>query len=424
MPVWTIRTMMFHILFALVSGTTASVFPKLVQVQNERDKERDASPRVPTFPGSELVQKDRSWADWRRYTAAGFQYPGWPEHFNELTSDYYKEWQPRVRAQPTVCVVSLYTSSLLTQNSWGAYAAEINLNWALSHGYKYAIFRKKLGNETSSILWTKPRLVLFMLEQGELECKWVFSIDGDAVVNKIERSIEGLQLKFLPDASLSQLRSTEESVTGKEFPEMLMTCHWHHGNMGRCQKCMCFNLNDENACSEAETMHEFERNSHCGVNSGVYLLHNSPSSREMMRWWAGAGKGSCSWDGDNKFEAKLDLAEQKCSNRMKAIFPRRINIVNAGVMNMPSWYSKGSGKAMLTVDKNAGFASHVKCFQTDVFVCHTLGLRDPRTRRRIFKGILSRRRGEVQRACARRQERYVELSRVIGNGSDWWVTEE
>uniref|UniRef100_A0A7S0X989 Hexosyltransferase n=1 Tax=Mantoniella antarctica TaxID=81844 RepID=A0A7S0X989_9CHLO len=376
---------------------------------------------VPIFKGSELVQHDHSWADLRTIVAEDRQQPGWPEHFDQLTLDYYKEWNPRVRIQPTVCVVSLYTYSLLSLDSWGAYAAEINLNWALSRGYKYSIFRKQLGNRTHNILWTKPRLVLFMLEQGELECKWVFSIDGDAVVNDLLASIETLQLKFLPQAFFAQAPSLKGMAVRQDFPEILMSCHWHYGRMGRCQKCKCFTSNDENACSEADSMSEFEGNSHCGINSGVYLLHNSGSSREMMRWWAGAGRGNCSWNGDNKFEAKLHLGEQKCSNRMKALFPKRINVVHAGIMNMPSWFSRTSGKNILTVDKKAVFSSHAKCFRTNVFVCHTLGLRDPRLRRRMFKEILSRRQGVLRKASSARREPYVELTKMIGKNVEWWV---
>jgi len=170
-------------------------------------------------------------------------------------------------------------------------------------------------------------------------------------------------------------------------------------------------------------MHEFQGNSHCGVNSGVYLLHNSPSSRNLMRWWAGAGEGRCSWTGDTKFEMKLNLAEQKCANRMKAIFPKSVNVVNAGVMNMPSWYDARKhdrSRSMLVVDKQVDNASHRKCFDSNVFVCHTLGIRAPRMRKRIFNEILQLRKGDLRNNSLQRGEPYVELTNQHGNVSLWW----
>lgn len=282
---------------------------------------------------------------------------------------------------------------------------------------KYTIFRKKLGNESTSYMWTKPRMALFMLEQGELECQFVLNLDGDAVINNLHFEVQTLQRKYF-----SKTKDDDKLANS----DLLMTCHWHYGLGGRCQNCRCFGLNEKFKCSEAETLDEYQRNSHCGVNAGVYFVRNSPSSRDSLRWWAGAGEGSCSWTGDYKFEKKLNLAEQKCANRMKAVFPDRVNIVNARVMNTPSWFDVKKhtvSKSQLIADKHASVASHSKCFGSNVFVCHTLGVRAPRARKAIFAKALSQTRTTLQRLCAEHAQPYIELTRLVKNDPLWWNKE-
>jgi hypothetical protein len=98
---------------------------------------------------------DRTWNQWNTYPTLGIKHPGKPAHFAELVQrEVYKEWLPTRRSTPSTCVVSMYSANLLKVGEWGRYAAENNLNWALSHGYKYSIFRNRLVNETVSFGWS------------------------------------------------------------------------------------------------------------------------------------------------------------------------------------------------------------------------------------------------------------------------------
>jgi len=350
---------------------------------------------------------DPTWRQWEGYSALGIKNPGKPVHFSEMTHrEVYKEWLPQHRSTPPTCVVSMYSADLLKRGAWGRYAAENNLNWALSHGYKYSIFRERLANKTVSFGWSLPRSALFMLEQGEEECEFVFSIDGDAVINNYKMTIASLKYRFLqPVGSLS--------------PMILMACHWHQGKHDGCHNCKCntraFISKD---CSEDLVMKEFELNSHCGVNMGVYLLRNSAQTREIMRWWAGAGAGHCDWQGDTKFERKHNLAEQKCAVRMKAKWPALIDVVHAGILNMPSWYDNRRKQVKLQVgDKNAKMDA---CFRSGVFICHTLGLREPQLRRKIFGKHLLQRRAMLSAWSVEHQEPYISILDLPSDDALWW----
>mmetsp|Transcript_1283 Transcript_1283/g.2989 ORF Transcript_1283/g.2989 Transcript_1283/m.2989 type:complete len:425 (+) Transcript_1283:241-1515(+) len=353
---------------------------------------------------------DPTWKQWEQYSEMGLKHPGFPEHFSDLKqAEVYKEWLPKVRSSPATCVVSMYSRDLLKPKMWGRYAAEINLNWALSQGHKYAIFRDRMANSTVSFGWSLPRAALFMLEQGEHECAYVFSIDGDAVVNNYKITVDTLTSTYL------------KAIDGAAVaPKILMACHWHHGKDGACNTCKCSTrASATKSCSEEVAMKEFVTNSHCGVNMGVYLLQNSAQTRMVMRWWAGAGAGKCDWQGDSKFEKKQNLAEQKCAVRMKAKWPQLVDVVHAGVINMPSWYDSRRRQMKLQVgDKNVKMDA---CFKSKtVFICHTMGLRDPSLRRRIFERELRQKHKSLVEWSAQHHEPYVTLTDLPADDSEWW----
>lgn len=387
----------FALFHKLTLGTTANTTPDSVVFRNRTRLHFD----------HELSQDtDETWKQWDSYPTLGIKHPGKPTHFVELAQhEAYKEWVPTRRSTPTTCVVSMYSANLLRVGEWGRYAAENNLNWALSHGYKFSIFRNRLVNETLSFGWSLPRSAMFMLEQGERECAYVFSLDGDAVINNHKHAIASLIAEYLHPEYGSKI---------------LMACHWHYGRQGRCQNCECNTRTSLTAvnCSEENVLIEFQGNTHCGVNIGVYLLQNSAHTLKMMRWWAGAGEGNCDWQGDDKFERKHNLAEQKCAVRMKARWPTSVEVVHAGVLNMPSWFDKRRKQFKLQVGDTR--APMDACFSTRVFICHTLGLRVPHLRKKIFERHLRRRRAKLSAWSKQRNESYVSLVSLPDNDKLWW----
>eukprot|EP00316_Scyphosphaera_apsteinii_P001822 CAMPEP_0119325752 /NCGR_PEP_ID=MMETSP1333-20130426/66638_1 /TAXON_ID=418940 /ORGANISM="Scyphosphaera apsteinii, Strain RCC1455" /LENGTH=292 /DNA_ID=CAMNT_0007333839 /DNA_START=69 /DNA_END=944 /DNA_ORIENTATION=- len=257
-------------------------------------------------------------------------------HFHELNRSAYKEWAPIVR-RGGVCVVSMYTPELLLQGAWGRYAMEINLNWARLHGYKFTVFQQRLIRPAWSLPWSLPRSALFMLEQGQRECEWVFSMDGDAAVNNATSSVEDL---------------IEQYFTGTPT-QLLISCHWHVGEHGNCHTCRCNRAKPRTGthCSEKQMLFEYGRNGHCAANMGVYLVKNTPEGRELMRWWVGAGDGACNLRGDKKIEVENGLGAQKCLLYMKAKWPELVDVVNARVMNMPAWFNeKVHGKRTIKLE--------------------------------------------------------------------------
>ena len=113
-------------------------------------------------------------------------------------SSHPLDWVPRVRARPSVCVVSVMTAELLAD--WGGAAVETNANWAVAHGYSYSVFTERLAPPALHAVWSNPRAVAHMLRRGRRECAVVFYLDGDALVSGVERPLESILRRFLPGA--------------------------------------------------------------------------------------------------------------------------------------------------------------------------------------------------------------------------------
>lgn len=113
----------------------------------------------------------------------------------------YHEWAPTTLARPSVCVASVVTASLL--GGWGGLSTEQNVNWALGHGYRYSLFTKPLVPPSVPAVWSNPRALLRMLERGDVECTYVFYLDGDAVVNRLRDSLDALLPRIGPSVMLS-----------------------------------------------------------------------------------------------------------------------------------------------------------------------------------------------------------------------------
>jgi hypothetical protein len=170
------------------------------------------------------------------------------------------------------------TANLL--GGWGGHAVEQTLNWALAHGYTYALFTERLVPETIPAVWSNPLAVHVMLERGEDACAVVFYLDGDAVVNNVSSSLEG----------------TIERLRPLDGPSFVFPCHspfaeadgatCHVGGQCRCGRAAA-------GCSARA----LERMAHrkvtgakhvpwCLINSGAYLVRNTARARARMKWWA------------------------------------------------------------------------------------------------------------------------------------------
>ena len=244
--------------------------------------------------------------------------PSW----STLPAGAYREWVPLRRSQPAVCVVSVITSNLL--GGWGGFAAEQNVNWALVHGYKYGLFLKQLAGAGVPAVWSKPRAALLMLQRGEDDCQVLFHLDGDAVVVDVNRSITALIARLLPAA---------------RGPSVIFSCHSPFGHGGAChvgRTCRCSRAHT--TCTP-EQMASMLHRPHMGakyvpwclINSGVYLVRNSPRSRELLGWWAGTQE--C-----KPGEIGRGAPEQLCAQTMKTRWAAEIDVVSARHFNTPAWF--------------------------------------------------------------------------------------
>ena len=357
------------------------------------------------------LKQERSWTAWDRYPA-GSKHPGWPTHFQELPPAAYAEWRPEKagRAPARICVVSTYSTDLLEPTGWGAHTAEVNSNWAMAHGYKFAMFRQKLTNKSLAFTWTKPRAVLFMLEQGEQECAWVFQIDGDAVVNQLSRTIEAL---------IDRLAMGESA--GPDSAQLAFTCHSNLGSNDNCHSCRC--LRAAERCQPGQLEREFKRSISSGTcipNTGGYLVRNSATSRDMFRWWAGAGEGACQWRAKPRQPVSVQFAEQHCAQRLKARWPHLVDIVNNRVMNTHSWLNPATPKRGPAVFPVWNLHNLTGCMRSDSFVCHAWGMNDwwcrhsrqciRNTRLEMFSQHLSARSLQLRALTAARGELYLRFT--------------
>ena len=345
-----------------------------------------------------------SWAAWSHYPTT-HKHPSWPTHFHELPADAYSEWTPeRTRRAPAkICVVSMLSSDLLKPTEWGAFTAEVNVNWALAHGYKFAMFRQRLTNMSLAYTWSKPRAVLFALEQGEGECAWVFQLDGDAVVNRLNHTVEAL---------ITQLK-----MGGDNAAQLALTCHSNLGRGDNCQACRCLRASER--CRPGDVEREFKRSISSGTcipNTGGYLVRNSEVSRAMFRWWAGGGEGRCHWRARPHHPVAMQFPEQYCSQWLKARWPHLVDIVNNRVMNTHSWFDPTTrrGPAVFPVWNLQNLTG---CMRSDSFICHAWGMTDwwcrhsrlcvLTTRRDIFSQHLASRRQRLKSLLAVRGEQYL-----------------
>lgn len=86
-----------------------------------------------------------------------------------------REWKPRSRSQPTVCIFSIYTDNLLQASSWGHSVALQNANYCMAHGYTFSLFIVPPASSRVSIMWLKPRAAVLVARQGAAECSWLLA---------------------------------------------------------------------------------------------------------------------------------------------------------------------------------------------------------------------------------------------------------
>ncbi|KOO32138.1 hypothetical protein Ctob_008733 [Chrysochromulina tobinii] len=246
-----------------------------------------------------------------------------PSSSLDFSAHAVREFQPARRAQPSVCVVTVMTANLL--GGWGGHAVEQTLNWALAHGYTYALFTERLVPETIPAVWSNPLAVHVMLERGEDACAVVFYLDGDAVVNNVSSSLEGTIERLLP----------------LDGPSFVFPCHspfaeadgatCHVGGQCRCGRAAA-------GCSARA----LERMAHrkvtgakhvpwCLINSGAYLVRNTARARARVKWWAER-------DGCEVGTLGRGAPEQACAQRMKALWPAEVDVVSARLFNTPAWF--------------------------------------------------------------------------------------
>ena len=301
------------------------------------------------------------------------------------------------------------TANLL--GGWGGHAVEQTLNWALAHGYTYALFTERLVPETIPAVWSNPLAVHVMLERGEDACAVVFYLDGDAVVNNVSSSLEGTIERLLP----------------LDGPTFVFPCHspfaeadgatCHVGGQCRCGRAAA-------GCSARA----LERMAHrkvtgakhvpwCLINSGAYLVRNTARARARVKWWAER-------DGCEVGTRGRGAPEQACAQRMKALWPAEVDVVSARLFNTPAWFdAERVGRSTDPIAEyeamrlTASSPEELRCFgDPRHLVCHlwnALRRRPPQVlamRQVAFTAALAARRPQLRQLLSDRGERYVAVS--------------
>jgi hypothetical protein len=365
------------------------------------------------------MKREPSWDSWRYLD----RQPAGPAHFHELQRKDYMEWRPRQRSQPSICVLSTYTRNLLKPGSYGSSVATMNANWALSNGYKYSIITKLFHNKsTNAFGYGLVRNSLFMLEQGEDECAFVFFLDGDALVNNPGQTLAPILRKHM-------------------HGDIILTCNSPYGlskkgiSCGPARApCRCFHP-DANCSAVAQARARYD----CRINIGGHLIRNTPTSREIMRWWSAAGNNTCEWVGrpgcKSNDRAPCERhpghpSEQDCALKVQDRWKHHVHVVGAHVMNLPAWFhpkisifdyknllanlgheerKSTNGRLPLAVPDE----TLTRCFQhPELFICHPYGLRNMSFRDHLFHGLLQARLPRLLDGLRKRDEMFVNISDI------------
>ena len=328
-----------------------------------------------------------------------------PSSSLDFSAHAVREFQPARRAKPSVCVVTVMTANLL--GGWGGHAVEQTLNWALAHGYTYALFTERLVPETIPAVWSNPRAVHVMLERGEDSCAVVFYLDGDAVVNNVSSSLEGTIERLLP----------------LDGPSFVFPCHspFAEADGATCHvggQCLC------GRAAAGCSARALERMAHrkvtgakhvpwCLINSGAYLVRNTARARARMRWWAER-------DGCEAGTLGRGAPEQACAQHMKALWPAEVDVVSARLFNTPAWFdaervrrSTDPIAEYVAMRLRASSPDELRCFgDPHQLVCHlwnAVRRRPPQVlaiRQVAFTAALAARRPQLRQLLSERSERY------------------
>jgi len=362
-----------------------------------------------------------------------------------------REWRPH-SVQPHGCIASVMTSNLLGAISWGAFAIEIAINWALSHGYRYTLFGELHSyrnvsaamppgvhldgagawSSAATINWAKPRAMLELLERGPHECPWVFFLDGDAIINRASASVEQVLLQ-------PYLSKAPAAV------KVVLACHSPFGHNGDCLPCRCCRAGH----CPADELALLPRNDGSWVNSGVVFAKNDArgEARRMLAWWASGGEGACDpmevpKGSSNRAKhrpaasrARTDrsgppqpfasrappialLGEQLCAQRMQRRFPDAVDVLNAAVFNTPTWFDPARfawfdsrvhthlGVLATVVANESRFGRSWACLSSSSFVCHLYDV-PAASRLAMVRAKLEESRPALGAALVQRGERYV-----------------
>jgi len=331
-------------------------------------------------------------------------------------------------------MASIYTPNLLQgDKGWGAYAAELNLNYAIAHGYKYIMFTRSLITRPGWVfVWNTPLGGEAVLGREEDDCKWLFWLDGDAVVTNVRITLEDRLINPHFGATINDTR---------DGPIMLASCHTSvtAEDGVSCEGCTCFRATkpvEERVDCRAEyaaitqkygVQHAHELSRNCLINTGAYFVRNSVRARALFQWWASAGNRKCN--------LRVATPEQGCigvqgmawdANITSSAGPLRvkeaIDMLSASVFNSPGtfedrylhdamalsakkvWVHKNS---TARADPNTGLFS---CLRSSAFVCHPWGL-DSTAKTAFLREAI----GDERRMAALRQmlhargEEYVHL---------------
>ena len=207
----------------------------------------------------------------------------------------------RAQARPKTLVPKRSSHS-----GWGRFPAfephRVTANWAVLHGYTFGLFtalpRQGVSDDDYCLQFSKVRAASQMLERGVSSgapaCAWVLFLDADAMVNNVTATVEQQLLNPAdrPPSSVHLVFACHTPVASSRGS---------HSSAPECAGCSCgratHSCSSETLASEqldglGTRRRSVARGSRCSINSGAVLIRNGVRGRDLVGWWAHAGRGA------------------------------------------------------------------------------------------------------------------------------------
>ena len=207
-----------------------------------------------------------------------------PRHAREGSREPtdFVQWSPRIRS--AICVFSVALGDALSLLP----GIEHNANWAIAHGSSFTLFRRQMSKPGLWRNWDKVLAAQRMLQRDE--CAWAMFIDADAVVMNVDQGPAPLLARMQREAAPAR-------------PLMFAACNSPLGRGLECDTFCCGRAQKKRAkCTVGLRDQGPAAPYPCLINSGVFLIQNSPEAHSLVRDWYKHHTDKETQDGDPFYE--------------------------------------------------------------------------------------------------------------------------